>query len=70
MSRAIFKIRIKDHEKTYLFVLLQVIKASPSLSWNLTDSVAYDIIVLCLFSKQSGKVENFSAQQLPKNDVF
>ena len=32
MARAIFKIWIKDHEKTDLFVLLQVIKASPSLS--------------------------------------
>ena len=27
LSSAIFKIRIKDHEKTDLFVLLQVIKA-------------------------------------------
>ena len=32
MLRAIFKIRIKGHEKTDLFVLWQVIKASPSLS--------------------------------------
>ena len=32
MSRAIFKIWIKDHESKGLFVLLQVIKASPSLS--------------------------------------
>ena len=32
MSRAIFKIRIKDHENTDLFALLQVIKASTSLS--------------------------------------
>ena len=32
MSRAIFKIWIKDHGNTDLPVVLQVIKASPSLS--------------------------------------
>ena len=32
MPRAIFKIWIKDYENTELFVLSQVIKASPSLS--------------------------------------
>ena len=36
MLRAIFEIRMKDHENTDLFVLLQVIKASPSVSRNLT----------------------------------
>ena len=36
MSCAIFKIQIKDNENKDLFVLLQVMKVSPSLSWNLT----------------------------------
>ena len=36
MSSAIFKIRNKDDEYTNLFVILEVIKASPSLIWNLT----------------------------------
>ena len=31
MSSAIFKIRNKDHENTDLFVILEVIKAGPSL---------------------------------------
>ena len=33
-------------------------------------SVACGTIVLCLFSKLTGKLENFQTQQLPKNDVF
>ena len=36
MPRAIFKVQIKDREKTKNFVILQVLKASPSLSGNLT----------------------------------
>ena len=36
MSRARFKIRIKDHENADRLVLLQVIKANPSLNSNLT----------------------------------
>ena len=36
ISRCIFNILIEDHEIIDLFVLLQVIKASTSLSWNLT----------------------------------
>ena len=33
-------------------------------------SLAYSTVVLCLFSKQTGKVEFFSTHQLAKNDVF
>ena len=33
-------------------------------------SVAYGKIVLCLFSRQADKVDNFSTQQLPKNGLF
>ena len=33
-------------------------------------SAAYGRIVLCLFSKLTGKLENILTQQLPKNDVF
>ena len=43
----IFEMQIKDHENTDLFVLLQVIKASPFLSWNLT--VAYCMVQLYFF---------------------
>ena len=70
MSPAIFKIWIRDNEKTDLFVLLQVIKASPSLELKPCCSVAYGAILLCLFSKQTSKVEHFSTEQLPKNDTY
>ena len=33
-------------------------------------SIAYGTVVLCLLSKLTGKLENFSNQQLPKNDIF
>ena len=33
-------------------------------------SEAYGTVVLCLLSKLTGKLENFSNQQLPKNDIF
>ena len=32
--------------------------------------IAHGTVVLCLFSKLTGKEENFSTQQVPKNDVF
>ena len=32
--------------------------------------IAYGTVVLCLFSKLTSKEENFSTQQVPKNDVF
>ena len=53
MSRAISKIRIKDHENTDLFVILQVTRASPSFSWNLY--VPYRTVLLyLLFILQTG----------------
>ena len=57
MSRAIFKIRIKDHKKTVLHCV----------EISLLNSVRYNCTV---YIHQTGKVENFSTQQLPKNDVF
>ena len=57
MPRAIFKVQIKDHEKTNFFVILQVIKASPSLGGNLT--VAEHKVNSPFFSKDTAKVENF-----------
>ena len=54
MSRAILKIRIKDHENTDLFLFFLSF-----LELKSHCSVAYGTIVIYLFSKQTGKVENF-----------
>ena len=48
-----------DHENIDPFVVLQVIKASPSLSWNLTVALYTVHLWVCLFSKQTHKIENF-----------
>ena len=62
----LFKVNNKDTRTTSsaLFVLLSFVELKPHCS------VAYSKIVLCLFSKLTGKVEFFSTQELPKNDVF
>ena len=49
---------------------LKIMKKQSFLALKPHRSVAYGTIVLYTFSKQTGKVENFSTQQLPKNDVF
>ena len=56
MSSAIFKIQIKVHDKTVLFASN---KSQPFHELKLHCSVAYGTIVLCLFSKQTGKEEIF-----------
>ena len=62
----LFKVNNKDTRTTSPepFVLLSFVELKPHCS------VAYSKIVLCLFSKLTGKEEFFSTQQLPKNDVF
>ena len=69
VSRAIFKIRTIDHKNADLFLFLRVVKpVLPELKPHY--SVVNSTIVLCLFSKQTGKEENFSPQQFPGNDIF
>ena len=62
----LFKVNNKDIRMTSpaFFVLLSFVELKPHCS------VGYSKIVLCLFSKLTGKVEFFPMQQLPKNDVF
>ena len=69
MPRALFKIWIKDNEKTS-FCAFASNKSQSFLELKPHCSVTYSTIVLCLFSKQTGKVENFSTKQLSKNDAF
>ena len=59
MLRALLKIRIKVYEKADLFVLFAISKSNPFLELKPRCSVEYRTIVLCLFSKQTDKVENF-----------
>ena len=61
MLPAIFKIRIKVHKKTDLFLLFASIKSQTFPELKPHCSVAYGTIVLCLFSSQTGQVENFLA---------
>ena len=68
MSSAIFEIRMIM--KTKIFCAFASNKRQSFLALKPHCSVVYGTLVLCLFSKQSGKAETFSQQQLPKNDVF
>ena len=62
----LLKVNNKDTRTTSpaLFVLLSFVDLKPHCS------VAYSNIALSLFSRLTGKIEFFSMQQVPKNDVF
>ena len=56
--------------KIQIFLCFASNKSQSFFELKYHSSLAYCRIVFCLFSKKTGKEENFSTQQLPKNDVF